>query len=365
MTLKNNIYAVIMAGGGGTRLWPVSRIRKPKQLLPLIGSETLFQNTFERMKSILPLENIFVVTIADQAAEMKQQVPALPQENFLIEPSPKGTASVIGLAAKYLYSMDPDAIMIVLPADHYIKNQDLFGFILRSSIEVAKNDYLVTLGISPTFPATGFGYIQQGSVVEGEFGYPAYKVVRFKEKPDLEIAQEMLRTGNYSWNSGIFVWKASSILVEFQDQMPDLVRVLAEMNFSKIQDPDDRFHQLWSRLVVESIDYGVMEKAKNVAVLPASGLGWSDVGSWDSLFEVLISDNNGNIVVNHRHIQIETNNSLVYCNHGKNRLCVTIGVDDLAIIDTEDVLLVCKTDQSQKVKDVVSILKQQKMQEFL
>ena len=365
MADPTHTYAVIMAGGGGTRLWPVSRAQTPKQLLPLIGSETLFQNTVYRLDGILPLENIFVVTIAAQADEMKKQVPGLPEANFLIEPSPRGTASVIGMAARYLHERDPQAVMIVLPADHFIKNKDLFTFLIHSSIEVAQQGYLVTLGISPTYPATAYGYIQQGGAIDGKLSYPAYNVEQFKEKPDAVAAQKMLKTGLFSWNSGIFIWSAADIMAEFERQMPDLVRTLDALEIAKAHKPDDAFAEKWNQLRSETIDYGVMEKAAKVAVLPASGLGWSDVGSWDSLFEVLLPDDNGNIFVNSEHVQLETNNTLVYSTNGKNRLVVTIGVDDLAIIETNDVLLVCKTDQSQKVKDIVARLKDAQRHEYL
>lgn len=365
MTTSSHIYAVIMAGGGGTRLWPVSRSQKPKQLLPLIGTETLFQNTVERLSGLISPANVLVVTVAQQAAEMKKQSPGIPDENFLIEPAPKGTASVVGLAAKYLAEKDPEAVMVVLPADHFIKNKDLFSFILNSAIDVAMAGYLVTLGISPTYAATAYGYIQQGQAVQGQFKYPAYRVERFKEKPDAATAQEMLQIGNYSWNSGIFIWQVQTILAEFRNQMPILADTLDKIDLSFASKPDAAFGAIWGSLVSETIDYGVMEKAEKVAVLPASGLGWSDVGSWDSLFEVLMPDNNGNIFVNSEHVQIDTNNSLVYSTNGKNRLVVTIGVDDLAIIETGDVLLVCKTDQSQKVKDIVTRLKEAGRQEYL
>ena len=365
MADPTHIYAVIMAGGGGTRLWPVSRAQTPKQLLPLIGSETLFQNTVYRLDGTLPLENIFVVTIATQADEMKKQVPGLPEENFLIEPSPRGTASVIGMATRYLQERDPLAVMIVLPADHFIKNKDLFTFLIHSSIEVAQQGFLVTLGISPTYPATAYGYIHQGGAIDGKLSYPAYKVEQFKEKPDAVAAQKMLKTGSFSWNSGIFIWRVIDILAEFKRQMPDLVRTLDALDISKAHQPDGAFAGKWTQLRSETIDYGVMEKAAKVAILPASGLGWSDVGSWDSLFEVLLPDDNGNIFVNSEHVQVDTNNTLVYSTNGKNRLVVTIGVDDLAIIETNDVLLVCKTDQSQKVKDIVARLKDAQRHEYL
>jgi len=358
--MKNleHTYAVIMAGGGGTRLWPVSRNAKPKQLLPIIGDETLFQSTANRLKKFLPAERIFVVTAAQQAIEMIAQAPDIPIRNFLIEPQPKGTAAVIGLAAFKLQSLDEQASMIVLPADHFIKNTDLFRFLMYSAVEVAKAGYLVTLGISPSFPATAYGYIQQGEKIDGEFLYPTYNVISFKEKPDAATANDFLRRGDYSWNSGIFIWKASSIIEEFSNQMPELIKMVAKLDLSRVNSPDEDFSEIWAGIGIETIDYGIMENARNVVVLPAGGLGWSDVGSWQSVFEVLLPDENGNVIVNSEQVHLNTNNSMIY-RFGNNggKLIVTIGLDDVAIVDTDDVLLVCRIDESQKVKDVVSKLK--------
>lgn len=363
--MSNNHYAVIMAGGGGTRLWPVSRKEKPKQLLPLIGQETLFQSTVKRLENLFPPERILVVTIEEQAKEMKVQAPEIPVENYLIEPAPRGTASVVGLAAQILKKRDPNASMAVLPSDHFIRNVDLFHYLLKTAFDVAENKYLVTLGITPTSPSTAYGYIQQGKLVTGDYNYPVYMVKKFVEKPNEETAQQLLRTGEHSWNSGMFIWHVDTILAEIENQMPDLstqLKVIGEAWGTSKQ--DEIFRQHWQNLKTETVDYGIMEKAERVAVLPAGGLGWSDVGSWSSLFEVLLPDMNGNIATNATmHLAKETNNTLIFGNH--DRLIVTIGVDDMVIIDTGDALLVCKTDQSQKVKEVVEHLKKHRQDKFL
>ena len=205
--MTKHTYAVIMAGGGGTRLWPVSRKEKPKQLLPLLGKETLFQSTVARLEKLFPPEQILVVTVAEQAREMREQVPSIPEENYLIEPAPRGTASVVALAAAVLKKRDPQAVMAMQTADHHIRNQDLFQYLLRTAFDVAAKGYLVTLGITPTFPSTGYGYIQQGEPLKGNYKYPVYTVKRFKEKPDEATAQQLLRSGDHSWNSGMFVWR--------------------------------------------------------------------------------------------------------------------------------------------------------------
>jgi mannose-1-phosphate guanylyltransferase len=354
-----------MAGGEGTRLWPLSRKETPKQLLPLLGRETLFQITVARLKALFPPERILIVTVAEQARVMQEQVPAIPKENYLIEPAPRGTASVVALAAAVLQKRDLQAMMTIQTADHHVRNTDLFNSLIRSAFDVAKKDYLVTLGITPTFPSTGYGYIQRGEPLSGEYKYPAYDVKRFTEKPDEITAQQFLESGDHSWNSGMFVWKADAILAEIQRQMPELFKVVSEI--SSVWDTPKRnvvIEERWSSLKTQTIDYGIMEHAKKVAVLPAGGLGWSDVGAWDSLFEVLIPDADGNIAVNAEHIEIDSHHTLVYSANGQ-RLMVTIGLDDIVVVDSGDVLLVCKADQAQRVRDVVERLKKDNKEKYL
>lgn len=361
----NSTYAVIMAGGGGTRLWPLSRKNRPKHLLPLIGEQTLFQSTVARLEGFLPPERILVVTVAEQAAEIRAQSPEIPDQNYIIEPAPRGTASVVGLAATILHQRDPQAVMAVLPSDHFIRNRDLFHYLIKAAVEVARNDYLVTLGITPTFPSTAYGYIQQGAPLPGDYKYPTYSVVRFTEKPNEQTAQKLLRTGDHSWNSGMFVWTTRRILSEMRLQMPELSAALEKISAADAPQQAAVIQSIWPDLKVETIDYGIMEKAKRVAVLPAGGLGWSDVGSWNSLFEVLLPDMSGNIVANGHHLALETNNTLVYGLPGSERLVVTIGVDDMVVVDADDVLLVCKSDQSQKVKNVVEHLRKHRQERYL
>lgn len=358
-------YAVIMAGGGGTRLWPISRKDSPKQLLPLLGQETLFQSTVHRLDNLFPPERVLVVTVAEQAQQMQIQVPQIPVENYLIEPEPRGTASVVGLAAAVLKKRDPEAMMAILTADHFIRNRDLFRYLIRTAFQVASKDYLVTLGITPTFPSTGYGYIEQGDALEGDYQYPVYQVKRFKEKPDQETAEKLLRAGDHSWNSGMFIWKVDAILAEVKRQMPELYQAVHTIaGVWGTPDQEDVVNSHWTNLKSQTIDYGIMEKADRVAVLPAGGLGWSDVGSWDSLFEVLFPDFNGNIQVNAPNLMLDTHNTLVY---GKSdeRLIVTIGLDDFVVVDAGDVLMICKTDQAQRVRDVVEHLKKHKQEKYL
>jgi len=363
--MTKHTYAVIMAGVGGTRLWPVSRKETPKQLLPLLGKETMFQSTVARLEKLFPPERILVVTVEEQAREMREQVPSIPNENYLIEPAPRGTASVVALAAAVLKKRDPQAVMTIQTADHHIRNQDLFQYLLRTAFDVADKEYLVTLGITPTFPSTGYGYIQQGEALDGDYKYPVYAVKRFVEKPDEATAQVLLRSGDHSWNSGMFVWRVDSILSEIERQMPELFTAVHEIASAwETPQKESVIQKLWYDLEPQTVDYGIMEKAKRVAVLPAGGLGWSDVGSWDSLFEVLFPDMNGNVVTNAQHLGVDTHNTLVYSIDDR-RLIVTIGMDDVVVVDAGDVLMVCKTDQSQKVRDIVEHLKKHNQDKFL
>ncbi len=351
-------YAVIMAGGGGTRLWPLSRQVRPKQMLSLFDERTLFQTSVNRIAELFTHERIFVVTVADQATELQLQAPEIPQENFIIEPEPKGTASVIGLAAVILQQIDPEAIMVVLTSDHYIGNELEFRSLLVSAYWQAQENYLVTLGIEPTFPAVGFGYIQRGERISTSGGHEVYQVKRFKEKPSEDQAKAMLDGGDHTWNSGMFVWKTRRILEEFGRQMPEfsqlLIRILAE---KEAESQNRVILSCWSKLKNETIDYGIMENARDVVVIPAGKLEWNDVGSWDSLFEVISGDESGNIVMGGAHIGLDTQDSLVYMNQ-KRRLIVTIGVSDLIVVDTGDVLLVCRKDQAQRVRQVVNQLRE-------
>lgn len=363
--MQEHDYAVIMAGGGGTRLWPISRKDRPKQLLPLLGGETLFQGTVARLQDLFPVERLLVVTVAEQAAEMQRQVPEIPAGNYLLEPTPRGTASAIGLAAAILQQRDPEAVMAVLPSDHFIRNRDLFHYLLREALEVARSGYLVTLGITPSSPSSAYGYIQQGERLAEGFTYPVYRVRKFVEKPDELTAQELVRSRDHSWNSGMFVWQASRILAEIKAHLPALAAVLDGIPKRAGGSPGDpAFRAAWTGLKPETIDYGVMERAQGVVVLPAGGLGWNDVGSWETMFDVLFPDMDGNVAATAQHLAMETHNTLVY-GRDSERLIVTIGIDDTVIVDADDVLLVCKSDQAQKVREVVEHLRKHRQEKYL
>ena len=357
-------YAVILAGGGGTRLWPISRKKHPKHVLPLLGKRTLFQSAVDRLDGFIPPDRILVVTAEDQAEELKRQAPQLEPTNFLIEPQPRGTASAVGLAAAVLKKHDPDAVMLVLASDHYIGNTDLFRLVMRAAVQVARKNYLVTLGVMPTFPATGYGYIQRDEALPEKFDYPVYRVRQFTEKPDVAKAGAMLSSGEHSWNSGMFIWRVERVLEEFALQMPDLKAALDRIGVAwDTPEQGAILGKEWPRLKTETIDYGIMEHAANAAVLSTNGLEWSDVGSWDSLFDVLLPNEDGNVVVNSEHMALETHDSLVY-SIGK-KLVVTIGLNDLIIVDSNDALLVCRRDQAQQVRQVIENLRKSQQEDYL
>lgn len=356
--MQDNYYAVIMAGGGGTRLWPLSRKSRPKQMLDLVDERSLFQTAVERLDGLFTPDRIYVVTVEEQAKGLQAQAPQIPVENYLLEPMPRGTASVVGFAAVAIQNRDPQASMAVVTADHIIGNEDKFRQMLVSAYETAQDGYLVTLGISPTSPSTGYGYIQQGELLGNYRDQEVFRALKFREKPNLERAQKMLASSDHTWNSGMFIWRVDSVMAEIARQMPDLNSKLAEISevWDQPQSPDV-ISRVWPTIQPETIDYGIMEGARNVAVIPAKSLEWSDVGAWDAMYELLPADADGNIIKGGQYIPVDSQNTLVYTNQGE-RLIVTIGVEDLIVVDTGDVVMVCHADQAQKVRQAVDQLKQ-------
>ncbi len=352
-------YALIMAGGGGTRLWPLSRKNRPKQLLKLLGERSMFELAVDRLLPLFAPEQILVVASAAYAGPLRAQRPQLPAENFIVEPEPRNTAPAIGLAAAHLHRRDPEAVMACLTADHFIGQEALFRDLLQAAEKVARQDYLVTLGIHPTFASTGYGYIQRGGALK-EPGLPqagpfqAFHAERFKEKPGLAEAEAMLADGLHAWNSGMFVWRVERLLQEYARQMPELYQALVE-----IEATPEALGRVWGQTPKTSIDYGIMEgaaKAGAVAVIPAEGLNWSDIGSWDALIDLLPPDAAGNVVVGGEHLGLETTGTLIHAS-GPCRLVATIGVSNLVIIATDDAVFVCPRERAQEVRSVVEALK--------
>lgn len=362
--MHDDYYAVIMAGGGGTRLWPLSRQNNPKQCLKLIGEKTFFQMAVDRLSPIFAADHIYVVTVADQVDALREQENSIPLENYLIEPMPRGTASVVGYAAEILHHKHGSATMAVLTSDHIIENEPCFLELLENAYTAAQQEYLITLGILPTYAATGYGYIHQGEAIS-DLPFPIHQVQEFVEKPDLEHAEQYLASEEYYWNSGMFVWKTNTILNEFERQMPTLYSSLELLGQSF---HSDRFvevlNDVWLKIAPQTIDYGIMEHAQNVAVLPAKQLGWSDVGSWDSLFELITADSDGNVDLSALSILLDNKNCLIKTDDDE-KIIVVAGLEDVIIVDSKDALLVCRKGESQKVRQIVQELKQNKLEKFL
>ncbi len=360
--MHDHLYAVIMAGGGGTRLWPLSRREHPKQMLRLVDDRTLFQSAVDRLLPLLPMERILVVTAAEQVEALSAQYPELPEENYIVEPRGRGTASCIGLSAIHVRHLDPEAIMIVVTADHHVEDHDTFTGSVRSAVAVAEEGYLVTLGVTPSYPATGYGYIRFGERLSAVHGLNVFAVAAFTEKPDLDRARSFFDSGDYAWNSGMFIWRVDRILQETARWMPALHAVLEELDsVLGSGDYQTRLATLWPALASETIDYGIMERADRVAVIPVD-MGWSDIGTWSSVMEIREADEDGNVMVGDV-LGIETDRTMVLSQG--NRLVVVIGLDDVIVVDTPDAVLVTRRGTSEKVRDVISRLKADHREQML
>lgn len=364
--MTEHLYAGIMAGGGGTRLWPLSRRSRPKQSLRLIGDQTLFQMAIDRLEPLVPLDRTMILTVREQADQLISQVPDLDDSNFILEPGPRGTASVIGLAAIYLRRKDPEAVMACLTADHFIPGVKPFQQLLQAAYEVAKQKHLVTLGISPSSPDTGYGYIRRGVKLDITDLHECYKVEAFTEKPDLETAKRYLQSGEYFWNSGMFIWHVDAILNEIERQLPDLYRALQKID--EVIGTEEEWsitEPLWMELESVTVDYGVMEGAEGVVVLPADDLGWIDVGDWGRLFDILPHDSLENVVLADEAELLDSSGVLIYQDtESSERLIAGIGLTDLVIIDTGDVLFACPRSRAPELKRILAQLKESNLDRY-
>lgn len=355
------VVAVIMAGGKGERFWPRSRRNMPKQFLSLTDDgKTMIQHTVERINSLVNIEDVFVVTNKDYEELVKEQLDGIPSENILLEPMAKNTAPCVGLAAAHIRKKYEDAVMLVLPSDHLIKFNGIFINTLKEAIQVAEQEEnMVTIGITPNYPETGYGYINFGEAKEDNNN--VYQVERFVEKPNLELAKSYLNSGKYLWNSGMFVWKASTILTQFEKYLPKMYEGLIRIEESIHTEGEEVVLQKeFSEFQSESIDYGIMEKANNIYTLPGS-FGWDDVGSWLALERFNSSNEDGNVVQGNV-ISINTKNAII---QGSEKLIATIGIENLIIVDTEDAMLICAKDSTQDVKKVIENLKICNRNEYL
>ncbi len=350
------LYAVIMAGGHGTRFWPLSRRSRPKQLLDIVGRGSLIRQTMDRILPLVPANRILAVAGAEHAEAIRADLPEMPQENLLVEPVGRSTAAAIGLAALVVRARDPHASLAVLPSDHLIRDRDGFLRALEAACEVAcGGDYLLTLGMKPTTPETGYGYIRVGERLRVVRGFPVHRVDRFVEKPDRKRAEAYLADGHYLWNGGMFVWHVETILEAIRLHLPDTFEGIAEIGLALAAGGlEGAVQRVYQRLPNVSIDTGVLEKAGNVLVLPVE-VGWSDVGSWAALDTLLQPRDGGNVGVG-EHVAIDTRRCVVY---SPDKLVATVGVDDLVIVETDDALLVCRKDRAQEVRRVVEVLEQQ------
>jgi len=356
------LYAVIMAGGRGSRFWPRSRKKSSKQVLNIVGNNTMIQDAIYRLEDIIPPDRIYVMTNQLLRDTILEQVPEIPELHVIAEPEPRSTAPCIGLAAAMLQKRDGNAVMAVFAADHLIKDVHKFHSDLMFAARVAhQQDMLVTFGVPPTRPDTGVGYIHAGDPVMEGPEIQARRVVRFVEKPDMERASEFLKDPDYFINSGMFVWKVSTIMEEFDKYLPELAAGVRKIE-QKLGTPLEikAIGEEFPRMPKISVDFGVMEKSDRVAMVPA-GFGWNDIGSWDSLYDVWPKDEDGNAWIG-RKLCINSGNSLIY---SPKKLVAAIGVKDLVIVETDDALLVCDRNNAQDVSRVVEMCRELKMEEYL
>jgi mannose-1-phosphate guanylyltransferase len=346
------LHAIIMAGGSGTRFWPKSRRDRPKQLLHLAGEATMLQQTVERIEPLVPRDRIIVVTGADQAAATRLQLPDVPAHNVIAEPAPRDTAPCVGLAAGIVAQRDPMGTMIVMPADHVIEPAEAFRATVVAAVAVIDDDpsVLITFGIKPTHAETGYGYIERGALLEERNGIAVYRVVQFREKPDRDTAERFLAAGSFAWNSGIFVWRARTILGEIEAHRPRLAQGL-EPIFKTIGTPDETatLARLFPGLERVPIDKAVMEHASNVRVLEVP-YRWNDVGDWRALATLLDHDSTGNAIQGNV-VARDTTGSILISDDGG--LVATLGVDDLVVVHSGKATLVARKDQLDKLKALV------------
>lgn len=355
-------YCLIMAGGSGTRFWPRSRVAKPKQYLSLFGDQSLIQESVKRFANFIPEAGIYVVSAKSQREVLESQTTNLPKENMIYEPVGKNTLPAIGLAALFIAERDPDGILIVSPSDHLIQNDELFRQTIESAALIAdKKDGIVTIGITPKFPATGFGYVQTADEIQIGQAIKSFAVKQFVEKPNVEVATKYLKEGGFFWNSGIFIFKVSVFLESVRNHAPelyaDLMRIKEHIGTDSYEEAVDR---IYNEVKSISIDYGILEKAGNVFLVQGDFV-WNDLGSWEEVYKYDRKDEQQNATTGEV-IMLDSNNSYVYA---PNSLVAVVGLDDVIVVQEGDTILVCKRDRAEDIKAVVGEITKRKLDQYL
>lgn len=367
MSPLDHTYAVILAGGGGTRLWPKSRNKTPKQFLKLNGKKTMIEVTANRLTNLIPWERFIVVTNQLYLEEVRRQLPEVPAENIIAEPAKKDTALAMLVGTIFAKNLDPEAIIINAASDHIVTDEQEFVRVMKAAVQIAATEkHLITVGITPSFPATEFGYIKIGSDIKKlDKGLSLFKVDSFTEKPNKPTAQAFISTGKYFWNANMYVWSANTLLEAFAQHMPDT----HELTQPLLGVAENKFHQalpeIYEQAEAISIDYAISEKADNLVLIPGD-FGWNDVGSWTVVYDLGTKDLSGNVIVsdsdNAHSLTISSKNNLLHTN---GRLIAMVGVDDMVVVDTDEILMIAPKNRVQEVKKIVERLKEENKEEYL
>jgi mannose-1-phosphate guanylyltransferase len=352
------LYALILSGGAGTRLWPRSRKAQPKQFLDLIGEQTLLQDTVDRITETIPTERIFAVAPPEHRALIHDQLPDMRADHLVVEPYPRGNAAAIGLAMAALQAFDPEAVVAVLPSDHVVEKRAKFRDVLLAATAAAEQGKLVTLGIEPRGPDTGFGYVEAGERLEIKAPVPVHAVKRFVEKPKRDAAEKMIAAGGHYWNAGMFVWRIGDIVAAYREHLPKTAKAIDALS-EAVGSPryESVLADAWEETDKTTIDYGILEKADNVAVVPAD-IGWHDVGSWARLAAIVGRENWSS----DGHVAVGAHGNYAWA---PGKLVAFIGVDELVLVDTPDAILVASKDRSEEVKEVVDRLRREEREDLL